>query len=350
MNRKKIALDRLESMDRMDFLRLALKSVPDRDFLEDLQQQRGRGRNDYPIDLLWRSVLASIACKASSIEQMRRSMGDHLELFAKVPSASAFSRFFQILSERSEEIEALGFRAIEEQNPDAGCAIGIGDIERIVFLWQPQTGIPFLFEPMGEKDSKVAAAERLLERIRVAGGEAWNRCKYAIAGEEYEPLAPIMWSRYRLRAIIPLPSSKDFQLQPFANAYYDRQGMFYCSADPLRSLVFAGFEENREALKYRCMMRHYDVRCASYEECPLRSGIRVPLELDPSVFMPVPRGCCRWGQLFQLHSSLPLAQTALKTYLQIGKDREKKLLSCRIAAILLLAASAGNSAHAKRVE
>jgi hypothetical protein len=340
--------EQLEQMEREAFFQLALPALSDSSFLSGLEKCRGKGRNDYPIELLWKGLLASIAYKVPTIEAMRRKMLQAPALFTKVPSSFSFSRFFSSLCRFSMEIEALTLRNLERAPFNFGSVIAIGNLDEIYFLWEAESGLPLLFQMKKPEETPSAIAEKLLERAKSLNAPFFQRCKYLIGDSTYEDLIKIVWERYRVRALIPLKGSSA-AIHPYREAYYDDQGMVYCHLEDRRAMIYAGFEESRNTLKYRCMARHYGTRC-DHSSCPLRSGIRIPISIDPRLFTPLPRTSYRWSHLYRLYDSLEQVKGMLQSYLYLANNEPKKNLCCQIAALLLHAGAAALNRESKKSE
>ncbi len=58
----------LEDSPSLTTVRRLLACVPDGGLLESLRRHRGRGRNEYPVEVLWGVVLLTIALRHMSIE------------------------------------------------------------------------------------------------------------------------------------------------------------------------------------------------------------------------------------------------------------------------------------------
>jgi hypothetical protein len=330
-------IDRLDRIGKEEFLKEALPSAADQTFLDSLGIHRGRGRNDYPIELLWKGVLAALAYKVSSIEEMRRKMRERPEIFPKVPSSFAFSRFFSFLCRFSSEIETLHFRKMDLLPADFGNVLAIAKMDHMHFLWEPQFGLPLLFqnEQIGEGPAKIA--QQLLERLWSLNEKLASRCKYLLGNNSYDGLIKLAWDRFKIRAVIPIQGLEKKSLKLYRDAYYDEQGMVYCYVDGQhRPMIYAGLEKSRNALKYRCMARHYGIHCEKLASCSLRSGIRIPISLDEGIFTPLPRTSYRWGQIFSLYSTLDSMIATLRSYQRIANSDEKKILCCQIVSLLLI--------------
>jgi hypothetical protein len=57
------AWSELEDSPSLQTIRAVLSSLPDQDLLDGLRQARGHGRNDYPVEILWGTVVVSVLCR-----------------------------------------------------------------------------------------------------------------------------------------------------------------------------------------------------------------------------------------------------------------------------------------------
>jgi hypothetical protein len=101
------AWDALEDSPSLQSLRILLESIPDHELLESLRQARGKGRDDYPVGVLWGTLLLAIALRHVSIdaclEELRRNPALRLligiEEEDRVPGPDNMSRFLATLGE-----------------------------------------------------------------------------------------------------------------------------------------------------------------------------------------------------------------------------------------------------------
>ncbi len=124
-------IDELGDLQR---LLLLLNYLPDEELMEKLEQERGRGRDDYPVRVVWNSILAGIVYQHSSIESLRRELRRNAQLREicgfdlclgerAVPPAYVYTRFCRKLMHCSEEIDKIFLRLVEEISallPDFG--------------------------------------------------------------------------------------------------------------------------------------------------------------------------------------------------------------------------------------
>ncbi len=70
----------IEELGDLERLRLVLDYLPDELLMRALEDNRGRGRDDYPIRAVWNSILAGIVYQHQSIEQLRRELSRNAQL------------------------------------------------------------------------------------------------------------------------------------------------------------------------------------------------------------------------------------------------------------------------------
>ena len=64
-------VDKLPDLRR---LALVLEALPDEALLAQLEEKRGRGRDDYPVRPMWRATVAGIVLQHESIESLVREL------------------------------------------------------------------------------------------------------------------------------------------------------------------------------------------------------------------------------------------------------------------------------------
>jgi IS5 family transposase len=103
------AWDALEDSPSLQSLRLLLEAIPDQALLESLRTARGKGRDDYPVEVLWGTLVLAIALRHVSsdacLEDLRRNPALRLRIGIEsedaVPDADNLSRFVARLGEES---------------------------------------------------------------------------------------------------------------------------------------------------------------------------------------------------------------------------------------------------------
>jgi hypothetical protein len=101
------AWDALEDSPSLNSLRTLLQAVPDHALLDSLRAARGKGRDDYPVEGLWGTLLLAIALRHVSLEacleELKRNPALRLligiEAESAVPGPDNMSRFLATLGE-----------------------------------------------------------------------------------------------------------------------------------------------------------------------------------------------------------------------------------------------------------
>jgi hypothetical protein len=101
------AWDALEDSPSLQSLRRLLEGIPDQPLLQSLRDARGNGRDDYPVEVLWGTLVLAIALRHQStdacLEELKRNPALRLligvEAEDEVPEADNMSRFLARLGE-----------------------------------------------------------------------------------------------------------------------------------------------------------------------------------------------------------------------------------------------------------
>jgi len=131
--------EEIEDLGDLARLRLVLESLPDEDLMWKMERARGVGRNDYPVRVMWNSLLAGVVFGHESVESLRRELLRNAQLrqvcgfdvlrgAGAVPSSSAYTRFLKVLMRHEEEIEGLVDKVVkdlQEVLPDFGESLGV---------------------------------------------------------------------------------------------------------------------------------------------------------------------------------------------------------------------------------
>ncbi len=109
-----LAWSELEDSPSLKTLRAVLASLPDRPLLDALQQARGHGRDDYPLERLWGVVVLSVLCRHLWLNDCLAELSRNPALcrllgirkVADIPGPHNLSRFLDLLG-RPEPLRAL---------------------------------------------------------------------------------------------------------------------------------------------------------------------------------------------------------------------------------------------------
>jgi transposase len=114
----------LNELGDLERLRLVLNYMPDEEFMQKLEYERGNGRDDYPVRAMWNSILAGVVFEHPSVESLRRELSRNAQLRfmcgfygageKAVPPDWVYSRFFNKLFDNEEEINKIFDKLVEE--------------------------------------------------------------------------------------------------------------------------------------------------------------------------------------------------------------------------------------------
>src|SRR5271157_678353 len=137
------AWDCLEDNPSLQTIRDLLAALPDGKLLRSLQIARGKGRNDYPVSVLWGVVVLRVALRHTTTEavlaELRRNEGLRrligIESEAGVPKPWNISRFEEVLGQEPHRsllkdvfnvlIQRLGVEVTDLGCNTAGDATGL---------------------------------------------------------------------------------------------------------------------------------------------------------------------------------------------------------------------------------
>ena len=124
----------IENIGDLDRLRLVIDYLPDEKLMRNLEKERGKGRDDFPVRSMWNSILAGIVFQHISIESLRRELKRNGQLrdicgfdlvkgLEAVPPSWVYSRFLKKIIKHRDEVKAMFDTLIDELKvvlPDFG--------------------------------------------------------------------------------------------------------------------------------------------------------------------------------------------------------------------------------------
>lgn len=311
-------------------LRFLLDLLPDQGLLTTLRAYRGKGRNDYPVRVLWRVhvtryLLRHVTMEACLAElgrnpALRRAVG--IEDGQGVPEAWNMSRFLEVLGHKQhlemqeEMFEALARRlgaAVQDLGRntagDSAALCARKDADPEGTLPQPDGGR----KEYKDEDGKVVKVYEwfgykfhLLVDVKHEVIVAWQVTAATVSDAQIIPLLLEKANRVlppgrmgtlaydkaaddckthellHEQQIKPLIQNRSLwkqqteQMLPGhdgnSNVVHDEAGTLYCyntvSAVPVKhKMAYIGYEKSRGTLKYRCPARHEQWECPSDKKC-----------------------------------------------------------------------------------
>jgi hypothetical protein len=136
---------------------------------------------------------------------------------------------------------------------------------------------------------------------------------------------------------------------------YNEDGQVYCVCpitDERREMFFAGYEHDRQTLKYRCPAAACGVVCKGRTDCdaqasvgPFGRVVRIPLEFDRRIFTPIARHTHKWKKAYDRRTSVERVNSRLDCVLGFEnhyiRGRKKMETRVTLALIVMLAMALG---------
>ena len=377
---------KIDDLGDLDRLRLAIKYMPDEPLMQALEARRGlRGRDDYPIRPMWNALLAGVVFQHPTVESLRRELSRNIQLralcgfdlltgLAAIPTASAFSRFVQSLSDHDEALQALFddlVDALSERLPAFGQDLALdgkaiasfargrkkdapvqardgrrdtdanwgvktytidrddGSSQQKAVRWfgyklhlivDATYELPVAYKMTRASASEITEAHQLIPALAKTHPDLVERCDALMAdrGLDDGKFNRLLWEDYQIRPVIDarkLWKTTDAKLLPgHDRVLYDQQGRLYCwcsQSSRRQAMAFAGFESGRQTLKFRCPAKHYGMHCPGQTQCRIGSQVRVKLDVDRRLFTPLARCSGQWQKRYNKRTSVERVNSRL---------------------------------------
>jgi hypothetical protein len=319
--------DRREKRSPVSFSSI-LKNIPIEELFVFLQFMRGKGRNKYPISEMWEVVYKQFLFSVDLKEICPPSM---------------FSRFLTVLKMHEDLIVKMLRKQIKALYIDSKVNIPFflmgftetGDI-RYHYVLDGLYGLPVVFNIENRSSDLLLGASFLIEEL-VSIFPFWDE-QILIADDSYDDTSFLikLWDTYRMKPIIPLKKTKEVIYEapfPDKNIVFSSIGDVFCDS-PLtkekQKMVYCGFEKERNALKFKCTANYYHINCKYKTCCKIFSGMRISLDQDRRVFLPIPRSSYKFNTLYQKNEFARFFRADLERFYEKFKryDLEKKSLLC----------------------
>lgn len=215
--------------------------------------------------------------------------------------------------------------------------------------------LPVAFNLTPASHSEVKQGHLLIGKLDTDRPEVLNECEYFAADRGYDDgkLKSTLFDDHDIRPVIDTRNlwkdgEKTRLIKGRYNIVYDYQGTVYCCCPQelkLRPMAYAGFENKRGALKYRCPAQHYGLSCKGKQSCPVKGSIRVSIYEDRRIFTPLPRSSYKWADLYKKRTAVERVNSRLD--LSFGFEQhfirglKKMHFRCSLALCIMLAMAVG---------
>ena len=283
--------DDINILGDLERLNLVLENIPDEELMRVLEEERGNGRNKFPVRPMWNSILAGIIFQHPSIESLIRELNRNVQLryicgfeFRSIPKAFNYTRFLKKLIKHLDKIEGMFDSLVNELKkllPDFGERLAIdskfinsfsnkktdkkadgrrdadadtgvkhyyGTKEdgttwekfvtcfgyKLHLIVDSKYELPVAYEITTASRSDITEGHSLVDKLKTEHKDIIGICKYFSGDKGYDDikLADKLWED-KIKAIIDTRKMwKDEKERPLLDinpeAYYDETGKVYC--------------------------------------------------------------------------------------------------------------------------
>lgn len=412
--------EQIEKLEDLERLRLVLEYMPDEEFMQKLENERGNGRDDYPVRAMWNGTLAGIVFQHISAASMLRELGRNGQLRwmcgfrgkKQVPTEDAYTRFLQKLLDNEEYIDQMFDELVEKITatlPDFGQYLamdskaidslskhnnkkkekdGRRDTDadygkktyrglredgtkwekvKVWFGYKLHLVVDSKYEiPVGYAVTKASASDiteghKLIDKVSGKHPEILSkdrtkpgRCEELSADKGYDDtkIFEKLWDEYCVKPVIDIRNSwgdgeATKQLDGYENVSYDIKGNAYCYDDHghRRLMVNGGFDQGRNSLKKLCPAKEKGLKCNRCEQCRVKSGLRIKLEVDRRIFTPIDRSSYKWKRSYARRTAVERVNSRLDVSFGFEnhyiRGMAKMALRCSLALTVMLAMAYG---------
>ena len=221
--------------------------------------------------------------------------------------------------------------------------------------------LPVAYSITKASEPDINEAHRMIEKLDKERPEILESCDTLEADRGYDDtkLLVKLYDNYGIKPVIDIRNMwKDGDetklLMDIENVTYNFKGDVFCyclETGVIREMASGGFEKDRLALKKLCPVKAYGIDCACREECSVKGAIRIPLELDRRVFLPIDRSSCKFKRYYDKRTSVERVNGRLDVSFGFEnhyiRGKEKMKVRCGIALCVMLTMAVGRISQKK---
>lgn len=319
----------VESSPDIERARLVLDHLRDEELIARLEEERGHGRNDYPVPCVWNAYVCGLLFRHETTAALIAELKRNAELRAlcgfdvlmgaeAVPTESAFSRFFANVSRHTDLLQKMFARLVGhlgELLPDLGVHLAV-DGKAVPVVGkdaEADTGVKSYTDESGTESKTMSwngykihmlcdAVHELPLAFKVTKASEHDGPHLLPLVEQLERDQPVIAARaedaaadkgydsaankaelHDTHGIVPLIPSRNLAkdgMKPLDDQKHDTiyvspSGELQCRVDPFATnpkaefckMQYQGFEPDRETLKYRCPAAAFGATCKNQQAC-----------------------------------------------------------------------------------
>ena len=169
--------------------------------------------------------------------------------------------------------------------------------------------------PVGYRITKASRPdiEEMVPMVKDAKQKHFETIETLAGDKAYDsgPHNEVLYDEHGIKPVIDIRNhwkdgeeTKVLSTDKIDNVVYDYKGTVYChcpASTERYEMAFCGFEKDRKTLKYKCPSAAYGIECKGYAQCSERTKgkiVRIPLETDRRIFVPIARSSYKWKRFY----------------------------------------------------
>jgi len=275
-------------MPALERFTMVRDTLDDECLVSELERQRGKGRDDYPVRPMWNAVVFFPLTGHTTWKSYVRELERNRDLLAvcgfpvgcKAPAEWVMSRFLKKVKGLRVLVDDIIHRAIDV----------LGEL------------LPDFCEHLGiDSQAFNSSAQKRSDKKR-QDGQPDERGEHD--AENSKKLCP------------------------------EKDGDAWVHSP----MVFKGYEKDRQTVKYTCPAAHYGTDCPGKQECEKGYGrcVRVKLAVDPRVFVPTPRHTIKFERGYRRRTAVERINGLFNELFGIKRMKVRGLPSARLRVSMMV--------------
>jgi len=202
--------------------------------------------------------------------------------------------------------------------------------------------------------SDIAEGKAMVKDLASNRPEVLENADFFLGDKGYDDteLITMLWDGHHIKPVIDIRNQWQIEgarlVHGQTNVSHDYKGTVYCHCPvewEKRQMAFGGFEEDRNALKYRCPAKHYGLECKGRCKCSISDNVRININSNPRIFTPVARSSYKWKEIYKKRSSVERVNSRMDESFGFEKHfirgAAKMKLRCGLALVVMLGMAYG---------
>lgn len=201
----------------------------------------------------------------------------------------------------------------------------------------------------------VVQGRKMVDELKKDRPHILERCETMSGDKAYDDTELIeeLWDEHGIKPVIDIRQTwrdDDTRLvEGFENVVYNNEGTVFCHCMVTgvdHQMAFAGFEPDRETLKFRTPCHHYGIECKGAAVCPIKAkSIRIKIDEDRRIFTPMARCSYTWQDKYDRRTAVERVNSRLDVSFGFEEHTirglKKMTLYCSLALIVMLVMAVG---------